>query len=321
MKFLAFRQQKLIIEGSIQLQKPIYVQTTIQTPMNEIWDYTQNPNLHTEWDLRFTEINYLKREENEPQRFLYKTKIGFGFEIAGTGESSGTIMKETGERVSSLKFETNNAISLIMKGRGYWKYTPKGDTVIFETQYDYETRYSKVGKLIDSTIFRPLMGRATAWSFDSLKIWLEKGYHPKLLLQKTLTYWSVCFLLAFIWIYQGLVPKMINTHPEEVKMLLTLIKIPMDGELAIRYIGLAEVLFGIVWLLPFQKRGLFLIHILMILSLTLSAWLANPQSFIMPFNPITLNLALMFLSIIGYLNSSNLPLARNCKRSKRGTMN
>jgi hypothetical protein len=165
-------------------QKPIYVQTDIQTSMDEIWRYTQTPDLHTEWDVRFTEISYLDRKEGEPQRFLYKTKIVFGLEIAGEGESIGEIHKESGERVSSLKFWTDNPLSLIRVGRGYWKYTQNGKSIKFETQYDYETSFGKAGEVIDSYMFWPMLGRATVWSFDSLKLWMEKGYHPRLMLQK-----------------------------------------------------------------------------------------------------------------------------------------
>ncbi len=298
-------------------QEPIYVQTEIGTSMEEIWEYTQNPDLHTEWDVRFTDISYLKRQEGEAQRFLYKTNIGFGLEIAGKGETAGEIQKETGERVSSLKFWTDHPLSLIRTGRGYWKYSPKGDRIVFETQYDYETNFGKMGKVIDSYVFRPMLGWATAWSFSSLKLWLEKGYHPRLTLQKTLTYWIVCFLLAFVWIYQGLVPKVLAVHPEEVGMLSSLVSLPIDPAPAVQWIGFTEILFGFIWLLPFPKRKLFIGHIILIGLLTVSAWMANPQSVVHPFNPITLNAALILLSLIGYISGSDLPSVRYCKR-KRG---
>ncbi|HWO98067.1 MAG TPA: DoxX-like family protein [Bacillus sp. (in: firmicutes)] len=298
-------------------QEPIYVQTEIRTSMEEIWEHTQNPELHTEWDARFTEISYLERHEHEPQQFLYKTKIGFGLEIAGKGETAGEIHKETGERVSSLKFWTDNPLSLIREGRGYWKYYPKGERIEFETQYDYETNFGKMGEIMDSYIFRPLLGWATAWSFSLLKLWLEKGYHPRLILQRTLTYWLVCFLLGFVWIYQGLVPKVLAVHPKEVEMLSALVSLPVAPDLAVQYIGFMEMLFGFIWLLPFAKRRLFIGHIILVCLLTVSAWMADPQSAIHPFNPITLNAALIFLSLIGYITGRDLPAAGQCKRKRR----
>jgi len=301
-------------------RKPVYVQTKIESSMEEIWEYTQDPHLHTEWDIRFTEITYLPKEENKPQAFLYKTKIGFGLEIAGKGESVGEIKQNANKRVSSLKFWTDNPLSLIHIGRGYWKYEQKEKDIVFETQYDYETNFGKIGRLIDGLLFRPLIGWATAWGFDSLKIWLEQGDHPRLQLKRTLTYWLTLFVLAFAWIYQGLVPKLIFAHPEEVLLLQNIMPnaVPVDGDVIVRIIGVLEILFGIVWLLPFQKRMLFIIHIIGLLGLTFISYLADSQTFVQPFNVVTLNVLLIFLSIIGYINSTNLPRASNCIRKRKG---
>ncbi|MBE7103335.1 hypothetical protein FT637_09780 [Bacillus cereus] len=302
----------------MEKKKPIYVATKMNTTMEKLWEYTQEPDLHTEWDARFTEISYLEKKEGEPQKFLYKTKIGLGLEIAGEGESIGEIRKETGERISSLKFWTDNTLSLIQIGRGYWKYTPNGEHIHFETQYDYETRFGRIGNVIDLYVFRPLLGWATAWSFDALKLWLEKGLHPSLLIRRTMTYWLVCFLLAFVWIYQGIVPKIIFSHPEEVKMLSVLIGSHESSVFILKIIGVLESVFGVIWLLPLPKRKLFIVHIFMLIVLTIAAGFTNIASFTGPFNPITLNLLLIGLSIVGYINSNNLPSAKNCKRMRKG---
>lgn len=299
-------------------KKPIYVATEMNTKMKKLWEYTQEPDLHTKWDARFTEISYLEKKEGEPQKFLYKTKIGFGLEIAGEGESIGEIRKETGERISSLKFWTDNKLSIIQIGRGYWKYTPNGEHIHFETQYDYDTRFGRIGNVIDSYIFRPLLGWATAWSFDALKLWLEKGLHPKLLIRRTMTYWLVCFLVAFVWLYQGIVPKLMFTHSEEVKMLSALIGSNDSSIFILKIVGFLEIIWGVMWLLPFQKRKLFILHIVMLIGLTIVAGVTNITSFTEPFNPITLNFLLIGLSIVGYMNSTNLPSAKNCKRTRKG---
>lgn len=299
-------------------KKPIYVQTDIHTSMDQLWAYTQKPELHTEWDVRFTEITYLPKEEDEPQQFLYRTKIGLGVEIAGTGESVGEVHKESGERVSSLRFETNHKLSLIRTGRGYWKYKHKGEAISFETQYDYETNFGKFGRFLDCYLFRPLLGWGTAWSFDALRLWLEKGYHPRLLIQKTMVHWLVCFLLAFVWMYQGLVPKVIANHPVEILMLEAMYPFEMDGELVITIIGYLEMLFALIWLLPFQKKYVFLGHFLIISILTLTAVLSYTESVTAPFNPVSFNLLLLGLSLIGFFNSTDLPKARHCRRKRRG---
>ncbi|KFN03361.1 hypothetical protein D0U04_03825 [Bacillus clarus] len=299
-------------------KRPIYVATEIETSMEELWEYTQNPDIHTEWDARFAEISYLEKKEGEPQRFLYKTKVGLGLEIAGEGESIGEIRKETGERISSLKFWTGNKLSLIQIGRGYWKYTPDGEYIHFETQYDYDTRFGGIGKVIDLYVFRPLLGWATAWSFDALKLWLEKGLHPSLLIRRAMTYWLVCFLFAFVWLYQGIVPKIIFTHPEEVKMLSVFVGSNESSIFILKIVGFLEMIFGVIWILPLQKRKLFILHIIMLIVLAIVAGFTNISSFTQPFNPITLNFVLIGLSFIGYMNSCDVPSARNCRRTRRG---
>ncbi|AOY15316.1 hypothetical protein BGI23_08970 [Bacillus sp. ABP14] len=299
-------------------KKPIYVSAEMNTTMEKLWEYTQEPHIHTEWDARFTEISYLEKQEGEPQKFLYKTKIGFGLEIAGEGESIGEIRKETGERISSLKFWTDNTLSLIQIGRGYWKYTPCKEHIHFETQYDYDTRYGRIGNVIDFYMFRPLLGWATAWSFDALKLWLEKGLHPRLLIRKTMTYWLVCFLFAFVWMYQGIFPKIIFSHPEEMKMLSASIDSTGNSIAILKVIGMLEIIFGIIWIFPVPKQKLFILHIFMLIALTIVAGFTNIVSFTEPFNPITLNVLLMGVSIVGYINSFDLPSAKNCKRKRKG---
>ncbi|WP_391116972.1 hypothetical protein [Psychrobacillus sp. L3] len=47
-------------------RKAIYVETSINTEMEKLWDATQKPDLHEQWDLRFSSITYLPKEENKP---------------------------------------------------------------------------------------------------------------------------------------------------------------------------------------------------------------------------------------------------------------
>lgn len=175
-----------------------------------------------------------------------------------------------------------------------------------------------MGNVIDFYMFRPLLGWATAWSFDALKLWLEKGLHPRLLIRRTMTYWLVCFLFAFVWMYQGIFPKIIFSHPEEMKMLSAIIGSTGNSIAILKVIGMLEIIFGIIWLFPVPKQKLFLLHIFMLIALTIVAGFTNIVSFTEPFNPITLNVLLMGVSIVGYMNSFDLPSAKNCKRKRKG---
>jgi len=55
--------------GRMKRKQPIYVATKMNTTMGKLWEYTQEPAIHTEWDARFTEISYLEKKEGEPQKF------------------------------------------------------------------------------------------------------------------------------------------------------------------------------------------------------------------------------------------------------------
>jgi hypothetical protein len=128
----------------------IYVEILIRGDIEEVWKKTQRPEFHEPWDLRFTKIQYLPRaSEAEPQRFNYTTKMGFGLQIAGQGESTGNREEATGVRTSALKFWSADSKSLIEEGSGYWQYIPTGNGVRFLTWYDYRTRFGGIGRLVD----------------------------------------------------------------------------------------------------------------------------------------------------------------------------
>src|SRR4029450_4710230 len=114
----------------------IYVEILIRAPMEALWAHTQTPTLHERWDLRFSRIEYLRRgSENEPQRFLYSTRIGFGLQVAGAGESVGERGLPDGSRSSALALGSAAARSIIREGSGYCKYIPTRDGIRFLTWY------------------------------------------------------------------------------------------------------------------------------------------------------------------------------------------
>ncbi|MFN0195890.1 MAG: hypothetical protein ACKVT0_04050, partial [Planctomycetaceae bacterium] len=164
----------------------IYVEIRIRGTMDELWRLTQTPGLHVLWDLRFSDIEYLPRpDETVPQKFRYATRIGFGLAIEGQGETVGERSGANGERTSALKFWSDDPKSLIREGAGYWRYVPTQDGLRFFTSYDYRVRGGVPGRVFNALVFRPLMGWATAWSFDRLRLWIEKGIDPAISAQRT----------------------------------------------------------------------------------------------------------------------------------------
>src|SRR5215475_5055622 len=169
----------------------------MRAPFDALWAATQTPDLHARWDLRFTDIRYLPRTDaSEPQRFLYATRVGFGLAITGDGETVGEHRGPDGTSTSALRFWSADPKSLIREGSGYWKYIPTPDGVRFLTQYDYRTRFGAFGVVFDRLVFRPMIGWATAWSFDRLRLWFDDHVHPRIAVRQTLIHVAARTALA-----------------------------------------------------------------------------------------------------------------------------
>lgn len=293
-------------------RRPLYIETKINCDFDTLWTNTQEPSIHQQWDLRFTEIEYLpKNDPTDPQKFLYSTKVGFVIKVDGIGESVATKTKDNGESTSVLKFTSNSKISLIKQGSGYWKYVPEADGIKFFTGYDYETRCGLFGKLIDKFVFRPLMIWATAWSFDCLKNWIEKGLHPKQALNAQISVLLVNLTLGIIWIYQGLIPKILFTDTGEIEILRQSGLFNGIEENLLTIIGIAEIAFGVA-LIFIHRKVLQYLNIIGLCLLTVGAIFSDLMIFTLPFNPFSLNISMIALSIIAILNFSDLPKASNC---------
>jgi len=293
----------------------IYVEIPIKASIDKLWKYTQSPEIHQQWDLRFTKIDYIpKKSENDPQHFLYTTQIGFGLKVSGKGESTGTHHKSNTEFTSALKFWSDDPASLIKAGSGYWKYIPNKDSTKFLTWYDYEVRFGKVGMIFDKLVFRPIIGWATAWSFDCLKIWLEKGIDPSVSKRGLLNQIIICTVLSIVWIYQGLIPKILYPDTGEIEILRSSGLFNGAEESVILFIGFLEIIFGVLFLLKFNYNKLHYINVILLLTLSVGALFSKPTIFLAPFNPFTLSLSMISLSVISLINNSTLPNANNCLR-------
>ncbi len=274
----------------------LYVEARIRTPLERVWELTQEPALHQRWDLRFSSITYLPRPDPEqPQRFTYTTRLGFGVQIAGTGESVATRQTAGSVRTSSLKFWSASALSLIREGSGYWKYVPDGNVLRFFTWYNYQTRGGLAGRVADR-VFRPLIGWATAWSFDRLRLWAEDGIPPETVRTFTMIYTLARTAVAFTWLWHGLVPKLLLHNRDELLML---------HESGLRsgvlpWFGAAEVAIGVVGVVFWRWRSyLALTAAAMVLALGGVVW-RSPAYLGGAFNPVTLNVGVFSLALIGW---------------------
>ncbi|MEF3302910.1 DoxX-like family protein [Paenibacillus sp. GYB003] len=294
--------------------KPVYVELDIRADIEALWERTQTPELHERWDLRFSEIRYLPREAGGPQRFLYATRIGFGLRIAGTGETTETANGAEGVRTSALRFGSDSRLSLIREGGGFWRYVPHGGTVTFLTRYDYKTRFGPLGRAFDRVIFRPLIGWATAWSFDRLRLWLECGIPPAVSFGRWLSHKGGAVLLALLWLYQAVVPKLIAPWAGELELMRAAGAFPGREREALIALGLLEAAMGLLVAFRAADKKVHALACAALAALAVPALIADPSLWAAPVSPIALNAAMIGLHGAVAATSADLPSARNCRR-------
>ncbi len=282
--------------------------------MDELWEKTQDPKLHQRWDLRFSQIDYLPSKPGEAQKFLYSTRIGAGLRIEGAGETTGQRDDSEGRRTSALKFWSGDRKSLIEMGSGYWKYIPTSDGIRFITWYDYRTRFGALGRLADKLFFQPLLGWATAWSFDRLRLWMEKGILPEMSGEKTFTYALARLTIASIWFYHGLIPKLITRNPDELRMLRDAGIADPDLYRMLAVLGFAEIFFSLIVVIFWRSRWPLWLTVAAMFMATFGVTVTSPSYLTGAFNPLTLNIAVAALAVIGLLNGRYIPTASNCLR-------
>ncbi|WP_390208355.1 DoxX-like family protein [Halocatena marina] len=292
----------------------IYVEIPMDASIQEVWEPTQNPNLHQRWDLRFSEIEYLPRDSGESQQFTYSTGIG-AFAVEGVGESVADATPTDHEPTSALQFWSDDPKSLIEHGRGYWRYVPGEEELRFITEYNYDTRFGVLGRLVDRLAFRPLIGWATAWGFDALRLWVEDDLPPEVTTRNAAIHALSRVTLAFVWIFLGLVPKLLVRHPTE--RALTAATVPASlVDPALTALGSVEIGFGLFLLLSWRWRWPLVLSAILPPVLTFGALAARPGVFVGPFSPLISTLALVILALTGYLAGAAMPTARNCLRTR-----
>jgi hypothetical protein len=293
----------------------VYVEILVRVPMEALWAHTQTAELHQRWDLRFSRIDYLPRaHETEPQRFRYTTHMGFGLGVSGEGETVGERTTPDGSRSSALRFGSSEPLSIIREASGYWKYIPTDDGIRFLTWYDYRTRFGPAGTLFDRLIFRPLIGWATAWSFDRLRLWLEQGVDPAQAMRLTLVHVIARVTLAVVFAYQGVVPKLLTHHIDEVAMFRDVGVSAGVTDTAVVALGVLELAFAVMLVAAWQRRWPVTVCLGSMLVATAAVGLQSPRFFASAFNPAALNLAVASLAAIDLLVLGGIPSAGRCLR-------
>ncbi|MCH7312708.1 DoxX-like family protein [Acinetobacter sp. ANC 4805] len=104
-------------------------------------------------------------------------------------------------------------------------------------------------------------------------------------------------ILAVLWVYQGLIPKLIFTSPDEIAVWQWMGLSPEFAKLAGQATGIAEILFGLCFMMIYHKIMHYL-SILGLLFLLILIGLLLPDTLLRAFNPVVMNLAMISLSCI-----------------------
>jgi MFS family permease len=78
--------------------------------------------------------------------------------------------------------------------------------------------------------------------------------------------------------------------------------------------GGLEILFGALILYRWSWRSIYLANIALMVLATVAVTLNSPAFLTATFNPVTLNLAMIALSIVGWISSEMLASSRRCRR-------
>jgi hypothetical protein len=181
----------------------------------------------------------------------------------------------------------------------------------FFTWYDYTVRFGAVGRVLDRIIFRPMMGWATAWSFDRLRLWAEDGQTPEVSAALSLIHATARATIAAIWVWHGLVPKLMCHSPDELAMLAQA-GLPVS---LLPWVGGLEIAIGVLFLWAWHWRGAFVANGVMMLLALVAVAINSPEYLKAAFNPVTLNVAMIALSAVGWIAANRLPSARRCRRT------
>jgi uncharacterized membrane protein YphA (DoxX/SURF4 family) len=116
--------------------------------------------------------------------------------------------------------------------------------------------------------------------------------------------WLVRLTLATVFIWHGLVPKILWLSPDEVAMIAVhgLPDYPLFAPPLIAAIGgVAEVLLGVALLAMWRQRWPLLLASAVLLALLLDVVLLSPHLLIQAFNPLSTNLAALALCAVAWL--------------------
>lgn len=104
--------------------------------------------------------------------------------------------------------------------------------------------------------------------------------------------------IAGMWFYQGLVPKLLGPHADELAMDLALGLTLQQAHWMAYAAGASEIIMGALMLLCWRQRWPLQLTIVAMLGLLVYVMVMTPQFLVGAFNPIIMNLAIAVMAIV-----------------------
>ncbi|MCO7189039.1 MULTISPECIES: DoxX-like family protein [unclassified Pseudoalteromonas] len=104
--------------------------------------------------------------------------------------------------------------------------------------------------------------------------------------------------IAFVWLYHGLVPKLLHVAPLEWQISASLGLEDALTHLLIRFAGIGEIIWAIVFFIWYRTAAIIYMNIIALVGLLLAVAVLQPVILFEAFNPLTTNLPLIVLSAL-----------------------
>lgn len=113
---------------------------------------------------------------------------------------------------------------------------------------------------------------------------------------------QICrYTIAFVWLYQGIVPKLLGVHPDELRMGMALGLNALQAHWLAYVGGAMEVVLGVLVVVFFRSRWPYLATIGGFVGLWLFTLVFAPVFTVSAFNSTTINAAVCALAVVALL--------------------
>lgn len=109
------------------------------------------------------------------------------------------------------------------------------------------------------------------------------------------------YTLAFLWMYQGLVPKLLWTSTDEIAIWQWFGTSTETAILLGKTSGVIEIIFGVLFLV-YPHRILHYLNIISMIALLFGVMMIFPAHLISAFNPVVMNVAMASLSVVALMH-------------------